>query len=360
MPTDAHNAQDYTANGPTDIGFRTGGDGKGITNGVVAIGTQCGVHGEGGPIVGSAAVPVGVFGHSKDGVGVRGVADRGGAAVEGFASGGPGVNASSISGNGLKGDSTENDGVVGTSSGERKSGVFGDHTRTKGPASGVTGRCESPQGAGVFGFSDSGGNGVKGFSSGNDAVVGVANAEFKSGVFGDNSQEHLPASGVSGRSVSPQGAGVFGFSDVGAIGVKGFSAANDGIVGESKAALKSGVFGLNTELTGAAFGVSGSCDSPDGAGVNGFSNHGGIGVRGSSHTGTGGVFSSDNSAQINLVPKLDKLPRDGKAGDLLVINGPIDPGDPGLIGAILHVCLRTSDSQDPAMWGKVVFQIASD
>jgi hypothetical protein len=268
---DHDEAQDYKANGPTEIGFRT--DGTGIENGVVAFGKQVGVHGisVGGE---KGAFFCGVFGKSDTGIGVQGQSTNQ-AGVIGVSDKFDGVQGNGGHlGVGVRGTSTSNDGVVGTSSGDHKSGVFGDHTLTQGPAAGVSGRCESPQGAGVFGFSDSGGNGVKGFSSGNDAVVGVANAGFKSGVFGDNSQEHLPASGVSGRSVSPQGAGVFGFSDVGAIGVKGFSATNDGIVGSSNAALKSGVFGLNTELTGAAFGVSGSCDSPDGAGIHGISDQG--------------------------------------------------------------------------------------
>jgi hypothetical protein len=283
MPTDAHDAQDYTANGPTDIGFRTGGDGKGITNGVVAIGTECGV-----------------FGHSKDGIGVKGVADEGNDGVFGSSHTGRGVEGSSHFGIGVNGESTEDNGVVGSSSHENKSGVFGFHRDSAGIVFGVSGNAESRDGAGVNGFSNQG-VGVRGFSALNDAVVGTSGGEKKSGVFGVHLQSTLPGFGVSGRT-----------------------------------------------------------DSAQGVAVDGFSKNGGIGVRGSSDTGTGGVFSSDNSAQINLVPKLGKLPRDGKAGDLLVINGPIDPGDPGLIGAILHVCLRSSDSQDPAMWGKVVFQIASD
>jgi hypothetical protein len=56
----------------------------------------------------------------------------------------------------VKGSSKTNDGVVGVSSGDRKSGVFGDNTLLKGAAFGVSGRSVSPQGAGVNGFSDSG------------------------------------------------------------------------------------------------------------------------------------------------------------------------------------------------------------
>ncbi len=66
---DHDDAQDYTANGPTDIGFRTGGDGTGIVNGVVAAGTQIGVHGIGVGESGHSAETVGVVGESKIGIG---------------------------------------------------------------------------------------------------------------------------------------------------------------------------------------------------------------------------------------------------------------------------------------------------
>jgi hypothetical protein len=74
MSTDAHDAQDYTANGPTDAGFRTGGDR--IKNGVIATGTEIGVHGIGaGTVDGtveSSKPTTGVVGESKRGNGVKG------------------------------------------------------------------------------------------------------------------------------------------------------------------------------------------------------------------------------------------------------------------------------------------------
>jgi hypothetical protein len=225
MPTNAHDAQDYTANGPTTIGFRTGGDGRGIENGVVAIGNQigvrgicvggaqgadfCGVVGEGG-VVGR-----GVRGQSKNQVGVIGISDIF-TGVQGL--GGPqgeGVNGFSSLGVGVKGLSTSNDGIVGSSSGDRKSGVFGDHTQPTGPGSGLSGRSLSPEGTGVFGFSDAGGIGVKGFSSTNDGVVGSSKVELKSGVFGENKEPIARAYGVTGSCDSPKGAGVRGISDEG-------------------------------------------------------------------------------------------------------------------------------------------------
>ena len=98
-------------------------------------------------------------------------------------------------------------------------------------------------------------------------------------------------------------------------------------------------------------------------GVWGFSNDG-TGVNGKSNLGIGGVFESDKGAQINLSPStlLDKLPVQGQAGDLLVLNGPINPDDPGrLTGAVLYFCLTASDdSGHPAMWGRVRFDIVRD
>ena len=63
-------AQDYTATGPTDIGFRTGGDGTGIDNGVVAQGKITGVTGIGlaAPGTSPADQPIGVVGKGQTGV----------------------------------------------------------------------------------------------------------------------------------------------------------------------------------------------------------------------------------------------------------------------------------------------------
>jgi hypothetical protein len=56
---------------------------------------------------------------------------------------------------------------------------------------------------------------VRGFSNNNDGIAGLSGGETKSGVFGDHSNPTGVTFGVSGRSLSPQGAGVFGFSDAG-------------------------------------------------------------------------------------------------------------------------------------------------
>src|SRR5439155_25936764 len=95
-------------------------------------------------------------------------------------------------------------------------------------------------------------------------VVGATSTAGKSGVFGFNTQSNGAAFGVSGSVGSPDGAGVNGFSDPG-VGVRGTSKTNDGVVGSSSVAGKSGVFGFSFVANGAAFGVSGSVGSPDGA-----------------------------------------------------------------------------------------------
>ncbi len=163
--SDHNNAQDYTANGPTDVGFRTGGDGTGITNGVAATGNAIGVHGTGLGFDGMSAEVIGVLGDSKVGVGVKGVAiSQQGVlgisdtlnGVEGMSGSGDGVSGDSKSGVGVRGSSSGDDGIVGTSSANQKSGVFGDNTDTTQVTFGVSGRSQSPLGAGVNGFSDVG------------------------------------------------------------------------------------------------------------------------------------------------------------------------------------------------------------
>jgi hypothetical protein len=239
-------AQDYTANGPTDIGFRTGGDGTGIDNGVVAQGKITGVTGIGLAPPGSVPQPIGVVGKGQ--IGVVGL--------------------------GRQPENTAPDSSV---------GVFGQGSV------GVRGSTDGAHFIGVDGESTFG-IGVKGFSNADDGIVGVSNGDRKSGVFGDHQQEKGAVFGVSGRTLSPDGAGINGFSDRG-IGVRGDSVTNDGVVGSSRFKDKSGVFGRHTGEgeREAGFGVSGTSHSPEGAGVNGFS------------VGYGGHFSGDR-APLRLKP----------------------------------------------------------
>jgi hypothetical protein len=154
--------------------------------------------------------------------------------------------------------------------------------------------------------------------------VGGSDANGKSGVFGFNTQLTGAAFGVSGTTGSPAGAGVNGFSDAG-VGLKGTSKTNDGVVGSSSVEGKSGVFGFNTQPTGPAFGVSGTTGSPDGAGVNGFSDK-----------GYGGSFSGGRAALRFVPTNTSGRPNTGshQRGELFVdSNGDIfyckDSGTPG-------------------------------
>jgi hypothetical protein len=88
--------------------------------------------------------------------------------------------------------------------------------------------------------------------------------------------------GVGGPGLPPKpgGIGVVGFGGPDGVGLFGVAQGNaDGVVGRSDNNGKSGVFGFNDQKTGAAYGVSGWTNSPDGFGVNGFSDVG-VGVRG--------------------------------------------------------------------------------
>ena len=70
-----------------------------------------------------------------------------------------------------------------------------------------------------------------------------------------------------------------------------------GVVGICEANDKSGVYGFNSKERGAAFGVSGNVGSPDGAGVSGFSDPG-TGVIGTSNKGTGVYGTSNTGAGV--------------------------------------------------------------
>jgi hypothetical protein len=124
-----------------------------------------------------------------------------------------GVEASS-DGAAVVGASEFADGVVGSSNNVGKSGVFGFHGNTSGAAFGVSANVNSPDGAAVNGFSDPG-VGVKGASRDNNGVVGSTSVANRSGVFGFSLAQFGPTFGVSGATISRDGAGVHGFTDQG-------------------------------------------------------------------------------------------------------------------------------------------------
>jgi hypothetical protein len=197
--------------------------------------------------------------------------------------------------------------------------------------------------AGVYGENTSSGTGVVGVAV--DESIGVAGISTVKGL----SNEGHSGTGIVGATEGGQGFGIVGLS------LKSLDSAAPIIVPKASIDEKGQVAFSQPLSTG--IGVVGASGS--GNGVVGISDSA-AGVVGKSTSGNGGVFSSDKGAPINLVVQ-DKLPRDGTAGDLLLINGPVDPDDPeGLQGAILHFCVRSSDPQDPAMWGRVAFNLAHD
>ena len=107
-----------------------------------------------------------------------------------------------------------------------------------------------------------------------DGVVGVSDAEARSGVFGFNSlaqgAQNIIAVEVFGRCDAPGGA-IGGRQSSLGVGARAHSARNDGVVGLSDAHFKSGVFGFNSTAQAAlnipAYGVFGRCDTAAGAGV---------------------------------------------------------------------------------------------
>jgi hypothetical protein len=251
-------------------------DGGGVGVKGIAAGTADGVVG-----LSDAETKSGVFGFNSLAQGEPDVAAFG---VFGRCdtSGGAGVGAESAFGVGARAHSGGNDGVVGLSDAHFKSGVFGFNSTAQAPhnisAYGVFGRCDTVAGAGV-GAESAFGVGVRGHSVANDGVVGLSDAQNKSGVYGFNSLDSGAAYAVFGRCAAGEGAGVGADSSLG-IGVRGHSQFNDAVVGLSDGKVRNGVFGFNSNTSGAAVGVFGQCDSPLG-----------VGVRGSSSGGYGGSFS---------------------------------------------------------------------
>ena len=159
--------------------------------------------------------------------GIHGIGSRGGAGIKGW--GGLEDHADRDRGAagivGVGGDVTPGkfggDGVVGF--GGRGNGLPG--------GVGVVGRG----GLGSSGVPGESGNtrdgvGVMGFSTQNDAVIGISGGAAVSGVFGFNSNIRSMAFGVFGLTASPTGAGVSGRNDAN-VGVSGFSSQGYGVLG---------------------------------------------------------------------------------------------------------------------------------
>ena len=253
----AEHATSYTADGPTEIGFRTGGDGTGIKKGVVVSGTKIGVHGiarDPGSIdpigvVGEGHIGVQGLGRQPENTGPSssvGVFGQGFAGVRGAGEGADGIGvdggskATGVRGNGdlvgVRGESNVR-GVIGVS-GKGGTGVEGSNSDS---GTGVEGNSDS--GVGVIGRST---HGVAGFfnSVDKEALVGLSGGPGN-GVRGG------AGSGSGVRGTADSGSGVSGESTSG-VGVFGDSEKQSGVVGRSRSAVAPGVFGVCEKLTGVA------------------------------------------------------------------------------------------------------------
>ena len=204
-------------------------------------------------------------------------------------------------------DGGPDDGIDGATHSHDRNGMFGRNddttarTASNPGGNGVFGFTQVPDGAGVFGAHNTGGVGVAGLgqigviagSNGGDLGIGVLGI----GAMGD---------GVQGSSTNPHRNGVFGRNDATAARAAGDPGGN-------------GVFGF-TQV-------------PDGAGVFGAHNTGGIGVAGLARgiTGIGvkgvsiegdGVWGSTQSVAFN-----------GVFGRAEPANPTDNPGEPAIAGA---------------------------
>ena len=331
--------------------FRAGVFGESRGTGVVGLGST-GVHGQGGIGVHgvSNGVGVGVKGESQE-VGVMGISRmaesdvRARFGVQGDSDSDHGVfgtttadgkagvfggntvplppTGTTLFGNaGVHGDSVHGDGVLGFAHAADKSGVAGFNDSNVGVfghgatgvggvaiaegKAGVSGQNDFPVLSGTAGFGTAG---VQGSSSTGDGVIGIAHVSGKSGVAGFNDK----GTGVFGTSV--EGFGMHGNSDH-SIGVHGTSRLNDGIAGTTAQSGKSGVLGENKGnpdplvsglgISTDLFGVTGRADSPSGFGVFGDSREG-TGILGQAGDGGlyGGLFKG-GKAPLRLVPSTTK------------------------------------------------------
>lgn len=179
----------------------------------------------GGPVDGVGGIGVYGFGDNM-GTGVHGVGDVGVVGASGVPNW-PGpfaVPTLGPSGTGVFGLGVTGDGVSGRSEANRKSGVFGFNGSQQGPAYGLFGLCNSPQGTGVCGSSS--GTGAAGVSTNGAGVIGTTQTSV--GVLGESIGEGIGRIGVHGRTPKPGAIGVYGealegFGVVGAASGVGFS-----------------------------------------------------------------------------------------------------------------------------------------
>jgi hypothetical protein len=286
--------------------------------------------------------------------------------------------------------------------GEGGPGVTGD---AGGAAAGVMGFGGPREGTGVFGLGSGGerlqrrgrgGVGVHGVG-GHASVQTGANDDVLpgAGVFGQGGQfrEGNPArlllgTGVIGVGGDAGNQGLPDRSNAGSAGVfgQGADATVDGPGEPGAGAVGRGGISTDPRIPPAAgvIGLAGGRDKPSifetrDAGLYGLGSTGvrgvgvaGQGVRGSSDVDRGGAFSSDEVAQIQLIPKgvrtvfpdpatvtpqgispgdierrIVSLPKNGQGGDLMAL---VDDSRT----CTLWFCVRSGDGSSPARWAQVL------
>lgn len=174
-------------------------------------------------------------------------------------------------------------GLWGESASKDARGVFGSATTTDGSgvAIGVYGQTDSPTGRGVTGYATNG-------SGANHGVIGATYSTnfYAAGVYGFNDRTSGATRGTVGESMSPDGYGVYGELDRGGLYSTG-----------------TGVYGLNRGASGDGVGVVGQNISPDGWGGQ-FISVVGNGVQIYSTTGKIGLVVSGGSKNA-AVPTSD-------------------------------------------------------
>lgn len=129
-------------------------------------------------------------------------------------------------------------------------GLYGNAAYTPGSITyGVIGRSVSPSGRGVLGWSlptTGPAIGVQGLSSSTSGFGVVGDSQFR-GVYGLSRAGGGSSAGIYGLSISPNGNGVLGISNSGtaAYGVWGTTATGNGVVGSSSSTTGAGVLGVS-------------------------------------------------------------------------------------------------------------------
>lgn len=167
--------------------------------------------------------------------------------------------------------STGNNTILAFNSLTTGAGLYAWNTSTSGINFGVRGRSDSPTGIGVYGYSP----GI--------ATQGESTTPNGIGIYGVNSAQSGNAFGVQGLSGSSTGTGTYGNGNL------------NGVWGETNNVAGRGVYGNNTSTTGStAYGVQGQSSSSAGVGVFGSSPF--TGVQGSVSSATGRALVAISSA----------------------------------------------------------------